>query len=147
MVQGLADSTKPQKGYNAVIGMLKYLLPLDFKRSLQVMLKQLSNVVCEKVKKAQSVHAIKFRTRYKCGDCYPFDSQTFKKDQYGDSKSKSSAPNQAKEIDKEDLIPFVSLSQNKTPDGKLVDKTKELKVVTTATFFETVKLNSIKVYM
>lgn len=39
------------------------------------------------------------------------------------------------------------LSQTKTPDGKLNDKNKELKVTTTAKFFEKVKLNAIKVYM
>jgi len=39
------------------------------------------------------------------------------------------------------------MNQTRTPDGKLVDKIKELKVTTNAKFFEKVRLNTIKVYM
>jgi len=91
-ISELADAKTPTKGYSAIIGMLKWALPLDFKRSLQVLLSQLNgNIICSKVKAAQSNHAIKFRTRYKSGNIYPFDNQTFKKAQ-DEEKSKSNEP-------------------------------------------------------
>jgi len=68
----------PRKGYHAIIGMLKWALPLDFKRTLQVLLEGLyTNLVMQKVKKAQTVHCIRYRTRFSpqnTVDCYPFDS-------------------------------------------------------------------------
>lgn len=89
--QTLPDKLTPQNGYHALVGMLKWALPLDFKRTLQVLLDGLySKIVNQKIKKAQTVHSIRYRTRQspqQSLDCYPFDNQSFKKNEESD-KSK-----------------------------------------------------------
>jgi hypothetical protein len=151
IVQALPEKTTPQNGYQALIGMLKWALPLDFKRTLQVLLEGLySNIVMKKIKPAQTTHNIRYRTRQsnqQSLDCYPFDNQSFKKSEDSEKPKEKDVADQNQTRDKEDLLHFVTLTQTKTPDGKLNEKNKELKVVTTATFFEKVKLHTIKVYM
>lgn len=44
--------------------MLKWALPMDFKRTLQVLIDGLyTNVVMQKIKKAQTPHSIRYRTK------------------------------------------------------------------------------------
>jgi hypothetical protein len=62
--QSLPDKTTPQNGYQALVGMLKWALPLDFKRTLQVLLDGLYNkVIMQKIKLAQTPATIRYRTR------------------------------------------------------------------------------------
>lgn len=54
----------PQKGVQALIGMLKWALPLDYKRTLEVLLEGLyTKIVMQRIKKAQTPAAIRYRTR------------------------------------------------------------------------------------
>jgi len=124
----------PQKGYQALIGMLKWALPLDFKRTLQVMLEGLyTKIVMQKIKKAQTPATIRYRTRLSPQmptDAYPFDNQTFKKSEDAESKSKDKETDQSQSKEKEGLIPYVLMTQTKSPGGKLTSKNTSLKVDT-----------------
>jgi len=141
----------PQKGYHALIGMLKWALPLDFKRTLKVLIDGFYNkVIMQKIKNAQTPHSIRYRTKIAptmtLPNCYPFDSQTFEKSEGDEKKNEGSQVEKKQQTQQTDLISCVQISQTRSPDGKF-DKKKELKVVTNAKFFEKVKLSTIKVFM
>jgi hypothetical protein len=65
MVQSeLAVSMPPRRGYEAIIGMLNWVLPLDVERSMKVLLDTLYTKVClERIPSAQTPEAVSFRTR------------------------------------------------------------------------------------
>lgn len=65
MVQNeLAVTIPPRRGYEAIIGMLNWVLPLDAERSLKVLMDTLYTKVClERLPTAQTPEAVSFRTR------------------------------------------------------------------------------------
>lgn len=84
------------KGYQTLIGLLKWAMPLDSKKSLSVTVQTLCNLVLQQIKDTQSPHHIAYRTRHmtdsgsKCD--YPFDSHSFRRkaQQMQDSMSSDS---------------------------------------------------------
>lgn len=55
----------PQKGYEAIIGMLGWALPLDAERTLRVLYSTLYNTICKgSLPGVQSSECVDFRTRY-----------------------------------------------------------------------------------
>lgn len=79
MVTSIPNTYMSQTSYDAVIGMLKWALPLDYQRTLDVLLQSLyQKVTLEKVKIAQTPELIEYRTRVACGILkllYPFDER------------------------------------------------------------------------
>ena len=65
MVQSeLAVSMPPRRGYEAIIGMLNWVLPLYVERSMKVLLDTVFTKVClERILSAQTPAAVSFRTR------------------------------------------------------------------------------------
>lgn len=83
----LPNSVPPQRGYEALIGMLNWVMPLDLERALQVLVDTFYNKVCKQcMPKVQSPENIDFRTRYtslpspdaaaevNCAEHFPFDT-------------------------------------------------------------------------
>lgn len=79
MVTSIPNTYMSQTSYDAVIGMLKWALPLDYQRTLDVLLQSLyQKVTLEKVKVAQTPELIEYRTRVAGGILkllYPFDER------------------------------------------------------------------------
>ena len=166
LVERLPETYTPVKGYEAIIGMLKWALPLDYQRTLDVLLDVFyRKVTIEKVKQAQTAEQVYFRTRCAAGlpatvrgarDVYPFDTRTFKlgdaKGKQGggeaeaDEKAASKAPSGAQK--RHDILRHFSLTQH-TPFPKLPVKPgaepklcKEFSVH----FFGEVTVNQVKFY-
>jgi len=82
LVTSIPETYYSSNSYDAVIGMLKWALPLDYKRTLDVLVKSLyQKVTLEKVAKAQTKELIQYRTRLATGtaysNLYPFDYKRF----------------------------------------------------------------------
>lgn len=80
-------------GYNALVGMIKWAMPLDYQRVLDALVNTLYQKVCkDKINKLQTREVIQFRTRINKNQ-YPFDHKVFKSDS---SKKDSESKDQAK---------------------------------------------------
>ena len=51
-------------GYEALIGMMKWAMPVDTERTLKSVLNILLNKLMSKIKQAQTKEAVLYRTRY-----------------------------------------------------------------------------------
>ena len=142
--------------------MLKWASPLDFQRTLDVLLDVLyRKVTIEKVKQAQTDEQVYFRTRRATAlkaakDVYPFDTRTFKLGDTTSQQSDGKAQADAKAANKgpsgaqkrHDILKHFSLTQY-TPFPKAPAKPgvepklfKEFAVH----FFEEVTLSQVKFY-
>jgi len=83
-METLLPATIPEKkGYEALIGMLNWVLPLDYSNSLKVLLESLyTKVTKEYIQKVQTPEYVEFRTRiaseffepsFPFSDLFPFD--------------------------------------------------------------------------
>jgi hypothetical protein len=65
-VQGeLPHRVPPQRGYEALIGMLNWVMPLDVERALSVLLRTFYSKICKQcMPVVQTPEYIDFRTRY-----------------------------------------------------------------------------------
>lgn len=63
-MQAIPDTYLKPNSYDALIGMLKWALPLDYRRTLDVLVKSLyQRVTLDKVSKVQTTQLVEFRTR------------------------------------------------------------------------------------
>jgi hypothetical protein len=161
LVERLPDTYTPVKGYEAIIGMLKWALPLNFQRTLDVLLDVFyKKVTVEKVKLAQTDEQIYFRTRCSTAikelkDIYPFDTRLFKLVDSGSSQNQEGQENPDEKgkkkdqaLKRHDILKHFSLTQSIRPPkpaakpGMETELFKEFSVH----FFEEVTLNQMKLY-
>lgn len=130
----LPHSVPPQKGYETLIGMLNWVMPLDIERTLAVLVDTFYTTVCKECMPAvQTPEYVDFRTRYTsqlAGDPatagnfaqhYPFDRALFRPLSMEDkSKSDGSALSKQEESgvtlpNKTGLLRNVVIHQEKQP--------------------------------
>lgn len=150
-VQGIADGFTPYEGYEALLGMLKWAMPLDYRRTFQVLLNTLyKSLTVDKIRNAQTKEAVFYRTRlfdiiYKdknnAPSEYPFDAQLFK-------KRVNVSNNEKKVKSKVDVV-----TQQRGPDfikyyelTRTQDPKKPLNLKFAVKFFGKVTLNKLKLF-
>jgi hypothetical protein len=63
-IEQLPNTLTTYSGYEALIGMMKWAMPVNTERTLDVVLEKLYSKLIKKINQAQSKEAILYRTRY-----------------------------------------------------------------------------------
>jgi hypothetical protein len=132
-------------GYEALIGILKWALPLDVESTLQVLLETLCKKVLAKIAQGQKQEHILYRTRFqqdsdaKCA--YPYDTQRFEPISAAETNSSSDNKASATQLKKrDDLIHEVQLESSVSKSSSPLVHTMKLK------FFAEAQLSMMKLY-
>lgn len=137
--------------YDAVIGMLKWVLPLDYERTLNVLAQSLyKRVTLDKVAIAQTPTLVEFRTRINqttvMKNLYPFDDLHFIDSSGKDAKSnKFFGANEAKQK-RSDLLSSLKLTQHQAPHQSKNHMKTSVVQSYSVQFFEETTLQMVKIF-